>query len=192
MIKQIKRESLINVFDLRQLHKQYWKQCDIKNSGTAVVLEGLGKEWTFEQGEVKCLLANLFHKDYKECTDYWLFTHGSKIEQACEWYQKFKTDYPQFNTQLQYHEFSQSIIPHCGVDSSDTGNKQCKLNYVALGNSEDYTHTPDGNKIVHVPGLAYLIDTGVAHSMVASDKNIFLSVLFHHPFEEVATQLEVI
>ena len=63
---------------------------------------------------------------------------------------------------------------------------------MALGNGEDYTLTPEGDKVAHTPGTAYLINTELEHSGVASDKNVFLTVLFHHPFEEVANQLEVI
>ena len=195
--KILDRQSEINVYELRQLHKQYWRQCDIKQGGNAIIHEGykypiMGKEWSFEDDQVRCLLANSFYQDYTECTDYWLFTYGPKIEQACAWYQKFKQDYPQFNTMLQYHEFSQSIMPHCDLDYNDRGVKQCKMNYVALGNGQDYTLTPEGDKVAHTPGTAYLIDTELEHSGVASDKNVFLTVLFHHPFEEVANQLEVI
>ena len=30
MLKQINRVNEINVFDLRQTHKKYWRQCEIK------------------------------------------------------------------------------------------------------------------------------------------------------------------
>ena len=195
--KILDRQSEINVFELRQLHKQYWRQCDIKQGGRVIDLKGykydvFGKEWSFEDDQVRCFMANSFYQDYTECTDYWLFTYGPKIEQACAWYQKFKQQYPQFSTMLQYHEFSQSIMPHADHDFGNRNLKQCKINYVALGNGQDYTLMPGGDKVAHVPGTAYLIDTELEHSAVASDKNIFLTVVFHHPFEEVADQLEVI
>ena len=195
--KILDRQSEINVFNLRQLHKQYWKQCDIKQGGRVITLEDykydvFGKEWTFEDAQVRCFLANSFFQDYTECTDYWLFTYGPKIEQACAWYQKFKQQYPQFNTQLQYHEFSQSVMPHADHDFGNRDLKQCKMNYVALGNGEDYTLTPEGDQIAHVPGTAYLMKTELEHSAVVSEKTVFLTMMFHHPYDEVAGVIQQI
>jgi len=121
-----------------------------------------------------------------------LFTYGPKIEQACEWYQKFEQQYPQFNTQLQYHEFSQSVMPHVDFDFGNRDVKQCKMNYVALGEGSDYTLMPGGDRVAHVPGTTYLMNAEREHSAVVSGKTVFLTVVFHHSFEEVATQLEVI
>ena len=47
-------------------------------------------------------------------------------------------------------------------------------------------------KMVHRPGQAYLFDSVAEHSAVASDKNILLTVIFNHPFEEIVNQIEYI
>ena len=197
-IKQIPRQSEINVFDLRQLHKKYWRQIDIMNTGQVTPIDGyrypeVQKTWTFEDEQVTCTLSNAFYKHYSECSDFWCVTHGPMLEQACAWYQEFKQQYPQYTTQLQYHEFSQSVIPHSDMPDLPKNSKlsQCKLNYVALSNSTDYIMSGD-QKMVHIPGQAYLFDSVAEHSAVASDKNILLTVIFNHPFEEVVNQIEYI
>ena len=177
MLKQINRVNEINVFDLRQTHKKYWRQCEIKKD--SVIGDSATWKYTDDDGEtVLCRIFDYFDTPYDQCTDYWTMTSGTLIEKQCTWYQKFVEQYPTLNTNLHYHEFRQSIKPH-QINKLGCGKAQCMLHYVALGSDISYTQSNE-HKIMHEPGTLFLVDG--EQKMVTSDINIFLTVSISQPF----------
>ena len=56
MLKQINRVNEINVFDLRQTHKKYWRQCEIKKD--SVIGDSVTWKYTDDDGET--VLCRIF------------------------------------------------------------------------------------------------------------------------------------